>query len=491
MKHSIESNLGYIMKILGISGKELAQAVHVDVSLVSKWKKNKRKIISEAQYFNKLIHYIIQNNENDILEKHLIEYGYEINNEVDLFESLSKFIISAKFKFPDNALKKTFPLDSNVNAYDSVYRVYKDNEGRRLATIQFFDQVLSNPEPTELYIVSQENMYWIIEDPNYTLLWLSKITQMLDKGNHIKMIHIVDRDVAQISNVVTLWAKLYTRKNIESYYYAKYTDRDFWMSLFIDKRKSAVVGIQTDIGEINKRYTAYYKDEFTVSMYYDLFEQFYKNSKPLVQNYNSKQLCSVLNKLYTRKNTEGISLISKFPSYVHFSESQLREILERNNVAQRIVDQILKHHQVFSKAAEIKFQAIYALEEIERSIHQENYIIENLSCLSGKKIIIEKSDIVKLLMRIEEDSEKNKFEVILINNLENIHESLIDLKVAQGNFVMTNDLSASCQYSIVDESTTVASFKMAYDNIWNQIPRIQKDREYARKVIKKLREMIG
>ena len=137
----------------------------------------------------------------------------------------------------------------------------------------------------------------------------------------------------------------------------------------------------------------------------------------------------------------------------------------------------------FSKAAEIKFQAIYALEEIERSIHQENYIIENLSCLSGKKIIIEKSDIVKLLMRIEEDSEKNKFEVILI--------SLIDVKVAQGNFVMTNDLSASCQYSIADESTTVASFKMAYDNIWNQIPRIQKDREYARKVIKKLREMIG
>ena len=261
------------------------------------------------------------------------------------------------------------------------------------------------------------------------------------------------------------------------------------MSLFIDKKKSAVVGIQTDVGEINKRYTAYYKDEFTVSMYYDLFEQFYKHSKPLVQNYNSKQLCSALNKLYNRKNTEGISLISKFPSYVHFTESQLREILDRNNVSQKIVNKIIRHHQIFSQASKSKFQAIYSLEEIEKSIHQENYIIENLSCLSGKEIIIESSDIEKLMIQIDDYLEKNKFEVILINNLEKIHESLIDVKVAQGHFVMTNDLSMSCQYSIADESTTVASFKMAYDNIWNRIPRIKKDRDYVRKEIEKLKEM--
>ncbi len=486
MKNSIESNLGYVMKILGLSGKELAHAVHVDVSLVSKWKKNKRKIIPEAQYFARLIHYVIENNENAILEKHLMEYGYEIDNEVDLFEVLSQFIASAKFELPENTLKKSVPLDSNMDAYDSEYRVYKDNEGRRLATIQFFDEVLNNPKPTELYIVSQENIYWIIEDPNYTNLWISKITEILDRGNRIKIIHIVDRDVAQISNVVSLWAKLYTRKNIESYYYAKYVDRDFLMSLFIDKNKSAVVGIQTDIDEIHKRYTAYYKDGFTVSMYYNIFEQLYKNSKPLVKNYNSKQLCNVLNDFYRKKNVEGISLISKFPNYIHFSESQLRDILERNNVDQRIFDKMIKHHQTFSQVVKTKFKAIYSLEEIENSIIQDDYCIENLSCLSGQEIIIDRSDVLNLLKGIKDHLENDKFEVILTSNLKKIHKSLIDVNVAEGNFVMTNDLSCSCHYSIADESTTVASFKIAYDNIWNQIPRIQKDRDYIIKEIEKL-----
>ncbi|MCK5764309.1 MAG: hypothetical protein KAH05_09330, partial [Clostridiales bacterium] len=60
MSNRHKSNLAYLMSNLNISGKELSEAIHVDVSLISKWKNKKRKINKKAPYFENMIDYFIK-----------------------------------------------------------------------------------------------------------------------------------------------------------------------------------------------------------------------------------------------------------------------------------------------------------------------------------------------------------------------------------------------------------------------------------------------
>lgn len=91
MPNRYKSNLAYLMSSLNISGKELSEVIHVDVSLISKWKNKKRKINKKAPHFENLIDYFIKIdkiNQYRILKKIFLQKEIEITNINELKENL-------------------------------------------------------------------------------------------------------------------------------------------------------------------------------------------------------------------------------------------------------------------------------------------------------------------------------------------------------------------------------------------------------------------
>ena len=56
----MQSHLGMLMENFGISGKDLAAMLHIDSSLVSKWRSGKRLLRPNSVYTNQIIRYAME-----------------------------------------------------------------------------------------------------------------------------------------------------------------------------------------------------------------------------------------------------------------------------------------------------------------------------------------------------------------------------------------------------------------------------------------------
>ena len=53
------TNFSMLLKTFHISGMEMAEVLHVDSSLISKWRTNKRKFRASSQIFEQMIEYVM------------------------------------------------------------------------------------------------------------------------------------------------------------------------------------------------------------------------------------------------------------------------------------------------------------------------------------------------------------------------------------------------------------------------------------------------
>ena len=56
------STLGYLMDRLGLSTAALARRLHVDASLVSKWRSGSRRLSAKSVYFDEVCRMLLEQN---------------------------------------------------------------------------------------------------------------------------------------------------------------------------------------------------------------------------------------------------------------------------------------------------------------------------------------------------------------------------------------------------------------------------------------------
>ncbi|MGN0605404.1 MAG: hypothetical protein ACI4JM_02665 [Oscillospiraceae bacterium] len=65
MKSKKTSTLGYIMDFLNIQTTAMAKSLHVDPSLISKWKSGARQLTEQSVYFDDVIQFLLENSGYD------------------------------------------------------------------------------------------------------------------------------------------------------------------------------------------------------------------------------------------------------------------------------------------------------------------------------------------------------------------------------------------------------------------------------------------
>ena len=94
------TNFSMLLKTFHITGMEMAEALHVDSSLISKWRTNKRKFRANSQIFEQMIEYVMSlDKASDYAEvRKLLEEDYPDVNAVSkdrLKLYLKKWLIKA------------------------------------------------------------------------------------------------------------------------------------------------------------------------------------------------------------------------------------------------------------------------------------------------------------------------------------------------------------------------------------------------------------
>ncbi|MDY3052827.1 MAG: hypothetical protein SOR89_06635 [Ndongobacter sp.] len=136
----------------------------------------------------------------------------------------------------------SLPERKEMNGKAQKYASYLyGNAGKRKAVEQFFLMILNEEKPQMLLLFSDENMAWLYEDPAFVARWTELFTQVLLKGNRVRIIHTVSRDMNEMLEAVTKWIPIYMTGMIEPYCYPRLRDGVFQRTLFIAPSTAAVI----------------------------------------------------------------------------------------------------------------------------------------------------------------------------------------------------------------------------------------------------------
>lgn len=136
----------------------------------------------------------------------------------------------------------TVSADSAAAEVPQKYATYLyGNAGKRKAVEQFFMAILQEEQPQTLLLFSDENMAWLYEDTAFSTRWAELFTKVILKGNRVKIIHTISRDMNEMMEAVTKWIPMYMTGMIEPYCYPRLRDGVFQRTLFIAPNTAAVV----------------------------------------------------------------------------------------------------------------------------------------------------------------------------------------------------------------------------------------------------------
>ena len=171
MRKNSNSILGHIMNLLGIQTSAMAQALHVDASLVSKWKSGARHLNKNSAYFDDVIDYILESGGDDRYEalrsalNDIFPQGLsdDTNDDPDTEQLLRRALA-------DGAAVQTVSDNRLTSGLTTIpTAVFDGNAGRRDAVKRLLEYACSMEEPGELTFIDSDEFRWMTDDREYSL----------------------------------------------------------------------------------------------------------------------------------------------------------------------------------------------------------------------------------------------------------------------------------------------------------------------------------
>ncbi len=253
--------LDFLMNMTKTSNSLLSLNTTLDASYISRLRNGKRKLVKKGDYIDKMASYFSKN----LSEKYqLTSLQDAMGLKVNLPKNQDNLSVLISEWLRDDSDEKTSSLEGFLDEFTN-FRFSKSNatsdglseiikldqkdteayygiNGKRQVVIAFLSNVIMSNKKQTLLLFSDENMEWLTGSAEFTMQWSALMKQVIMKGNKIKIIHTVSRDLDEMLSAVAKWMPLYMTGAIEPYYYPKKRDGVFRRTLFVSPDVVAVSG---------------------------------------------------------------------------------------------------------------------------------------------------------------------------------------------------------------------------------------------------------
>lgn len=463
-----KSQFGYILDLLEISGKELAHVINVDRTLVSKWKNNARPLKDKSPHFNRVSTALIafNNKRGDaVLERFFREVYPKLDrNEPDyMYTCLNIWLVGKDLgyfsSFNDWRRAKTSLYSTNVD-------IYKGNQGKRDAVIEFLNYALELPQGQEIYISDTDAFEWITEDMVYYQLYHSKLNELALKGHNIMIIYDPKYDAKSVSS--------FDFFRLSKYFTGKVTafalDKTFVQgpSLYIIHRQMSVMCI--DNHQNKDKYIAVYRDPFSIEQAVKDFTFRLSQSKKLIATYSSRGTCL---KGFTESLMSAIQdkdtsyFVSPLPPFSTMPEVLFKNVLENNDLTTQQVYELMQIHKInkklfFKENRGGLLEEILSQSHLSKALKQKKIKLEDMSSIVGKDIYIDNKQFLEHLNYLNDlNTHCDDFNVtvVLFDNLPILSTSMIWL--IEDQMIYSYPISKTTNF-IISDSPFVISKALDY-----------------------------
>lgn len=219
------------------------------------------------------------------------------------------------------------PIGLSVEEAPQKYAQYLyGNAGKRKAVEQFFLMILQEEKPQTLLLFSDENMAWLYEDASFATRWRGLFSQVILKGNRVRIIHTVSRDLNEFLEAITKWIPIYMTGMIEPYYYPRLRDGVFQRTMFIAPDTAAVISssVQQDTeGMLH----IFLTDRAAVGALVTEYERYFMLCRPLMRIFTGQETERFHRDFFGLAYAEGdVRLRCAIPPLFTMPESLAREL---------------------------------------------------------------------------------------------------------------------------------------------------------------------
>lgn len=250
--NAFSEKLDALMTATDMQNIRLARALHIDASLVSRFRTGMRTPASDSWFPENFCEWITKQimelPRNQQIQKLKPFIGAPVPDTKDdiktrLFEWLTADPDDGESNFMDSLLdgfdsyRPLKELSSELTgAFDHIAsnsEVFTGIGGLREAVIRFLSLAAIQPEPHTLYLYSDQPLAWLTDDIGFAKKWAALMAIVLQRKNRICIIHNINRSSTEMLEAIKKWIPLYMTGLIEAYYYSKPQESSFCRTMFI------------------------------------------------------------------------------------------------------------------------------------------------------------------------------------------------------------------------------------------------------------------
>ena len=330
--------LDFLMRLTNTTNSALSLHVNLDASYVSRLRRGQRRAPKDVACLEAMAAYFAKVCKLEYQRKSLAEAmdtvaasddGQEFPEKIAAWlreknhenvQVVGDFLTGLSNFRADQELSASMGPGSPKHYPQTGISVYYGIEGKRRAALAFLAEVAAQNKAGTMLLFSDEPTDWMTGDPGFARQWADLMAEVLRKGNRIRIIHTVSRDLDEMLSAISQWLPLYMTGLMEPYFYPKKRDGIFRRTLFIAAEVSAVSS--NSIGNSSVSAANFlFRDMAVIKALGEEFLQYLDQCKPLMRIYTARDKESYFHTLLEFEKeqcdalikTESLSLLTMPP----------------------------------------------------------------------------------------------------------------------------------------------------------------------------------
>ena len=485
------SRLKVLMENFSISGKDLSALLHVDSSLVSKWRSGSRTLRPNSAYTSQIIRHVMALDRSNQFAKIRLMLSSEYLNIFKCSESEIAIFLKDWLTAPGEVTVEARDYFDEIKNLKNTSRLTAYSltgvSGRQQALLFFLKYAQYISPGAELWLYSTESARQVNSSAAFVEERNMRLMNLLSDGNRIRVIHTFSGFYEALASTLLTWMPMHMTGRTAAYFIPRYKDEQLAYTYFLIKDHLALFNWAPI--EPRQELNTYLAHEPGLVKKFELvLESHFAESTILFDRYDYGTRDAAINELVSvlEHNMNEFHWCTSLP-FQCITEEGLRGVLEENGITgdelERDMENLMLLKELGSRSQHCYF---VDLDGMRDSLSRERIGICELSFICGREITVTSGRFRQLLRaanNLNAESENVKFCLASTDLLKKLGHT--DIFVKENTRVAFSTIEGEPTALVAKEITVVTAFYRYFEELWNSTPYICRNKEYVVKRIQK------
>ncbi len=478
-----KTNLDYLMKLCSVRGVDISRYLHVDQSLVGKWKNGTRKLLPDSGYPEELAALFAERGRDRIEALFADVYKDKYNPEY-LDDMIKSFICSSGSAMTKAEMHKDADADSSF-----VYYSYDGISGRKKAMSYLLNCAKKTDTPVTLMLYDSTCFDWLVNDSYYLDKWGRKIIELLEGGSDIYLIIDPESDRQRTAALLYRFYFFSANKNFNIYY----AGGVHYPTSYVIGGFLAVSGYNDSDGD--GYYTQVFTDGGAVKQQELYMRRLLKSrKKESIRRFSAEECYHNMKNLSVVSN--DIYMFSVIPTFYSMPPELAKRVLGYNgDIAENVKKQLLAYNgftngEFFPGDGKRQVRCMFPMGKLKAALAADEVIYSDNLYADEVTIRVRAEDFREHLKFLTEQmKEVEGYNIGIVPGIDDFGSKLEKLGYLackkQCWAMVSNEHSGSKALFFMNTSIVDLIFYVQ-EYVWKNIPEVYTDKENAIKIIEGL-----